>query len=184
MIVCQHSLVRCALFGGVHPTQSERLGDGGADGSFALQNPVEKAALDAVTLGKSVLASCPLNCCPEQPDNIIIFKHKWGAAHFACAPGTSRFRLFTFCQCKRPRRGFSQSGRHRSMWQNFTAPGRFKPRTPLCGSSYRFFTPRAADFTGTARDLIFPDQCRLPKRFFLAGVRSLSARGNACVGGV
>lgn len=102
MIVCQHSLVRCALFGGVHPTQSERLGDGGADGSFALQNPVEKAALDAVTLGKSVLASCPLNCCLEQPDNIIIFKHKWGAAHFACAPGTSRFRLFTFCQCKRP----------------------------------------------------------------------------------
>src|SRR5262249_4951230 len=78
------------------------LGDGGADGSLALQNLVEKAALDAVTPGKSVLASFPLNSCLEQPDNVIVFKHKWGAAHFACAPGTSRFRLFTFCQCKRP----------------------------------------------------------------------------------
>lgn len=33
-----------------------------------------------------------------------------------------------------------------------------------------------------SRPLIFPDQCRLPKGVFLARLRSLLPRGNACVG--
>jgi hypothetical protein len=86
----------------VYPAQPERLGDGGTDGSLAQQNPVNEAAIDAVTHGKGVLASFPFNRCPEQPDNIIVLKYKWGAAHFACAPGPHQFTFFMFCQCKRP----------------------------------------------------------------------------------
>src|SRR5262249_39032274 len=159
------------------------LGDGGADGSLALQNLVEKAALDAVTPGKSVLASFSLNCCLEQPDNVVVFQHKWGAAHFACAPGMSRFRLFTFWQCKRP------GGISRNPGDTVQCGKTSLPRgvsTPCSADrvlSVLPSAPRTADFTGTARNLISPDNVGYRREFFSPALDHCQ-RGAMRVGGV
>src|SRR5262249_1649118 len=156
------------------------LGDGGADGSLALQNLVEKAALDAVAAGKCVLASFSLNCCLEQPDNVVVFQHKWGAAHFACAPGMSRFRLFTFWQCKRPGEISRNPGDTVQCGKTSLLRGVSTPCSADRVLSVLPSAPPNRRFHRHRTQFNFSGQCRLPKRVFLAGVRSLSARGNAC----